>query len=449
LNILIIGGGKLGAELIDCLNKEDHNIALIDTNYKTVERFVGKYDILGVHGNGANIDTLREAGIEKTDILIAATASDEINVLSALIGNKLGARHTVVRVRAPEYSKQLVFMRKELGMSMMINPDAEAAREIARTLRSNRNVKMESFSRGRAELIELNVTSDFPFANLRLMDLYKIFKFKILVCAVLRGDDVHIPDGNFKIEVGDRIYVTASRTDLNELFQLLGFSKQRVRSAFIIGGGALGYYLAKELTESEIKVKIVDASEKRCVELSELLPEVSIVCGSGNDEALLFEEGIEKYDAVVTLTGIDEENIILALSAKYMGVPYVIAKVNNMSFIKLTDEKIDTVISPKAISANSIVKYVRSQEENVGEMLTFHKLVDNMVEAVEFVAQEDAKYLNIPLKNMKLKKGILIACIVRSGKVIIPGGGDVIEPHDNVIIVSKDRYLRNLEEILA
>ena len=448
MNIVIIGGGKLGAELIDCLSKEDHNIALVDTNYKTVEKFVGKYDILGIHGNGANIDTLREAGIEKTDILIAATASDEVNVLCALIGNKLGARQTVVRVRAPEYSKQLVFMRKELGMRM-INPDAEAAREIARALRSNRNVKMESFSRGRAELIELNVTADFPFANLKLMELYKIFKFKILICAVLRGDDVHIPDGHFKIEVGDRIYVTASRTDLNELFDLLGFSKQRVRSAFIIGGGALGYYLARELIESEIKVKIVDASEKRCVELSELLPEASIVCGSGNDEPLLLEEGLEKYDAVITLTGIDEENIILALSAKYMKVPYVIAKVNNMSFIKLTDEKIDTVVSPKAISANSIVKYVRSQEENVGEMLTFHKLVDNMVEAVEFVAQEDAEYLNIPLKSMKLKKGILIACIVRSGKVIIPGGADVIEPHDNVIIVSKDRYLRNLEEILA
>ena len=216
-----------------------------------------------------------------------------------------------------------------------------------------------------------------------------------------------------------------------------------------MGGGALGYYLAKELIENEIKVKVVDVSEKRCTELSELLPEASIVCGSGNDEELLLEEGIDKYDAVITLTGIDEENIILALGAKYMKVPYVIAKVNNISFIKLTDEKIDTVVSPKAISANSIVKYVRSQDENVGEMLTFHKLVDNMVEAVEFVAQEDASYLNIPLKKLKLKKGILIACIVRSGKVIIPGGDDVIESHDNVIIVSKDRYLRNLEEILA
>ena len=450
MNIVIIGGGKFGATLVDCLINEGHDIALVDTNYKLVESLVGKYDIMGICGNGANIETLKEAGAAKANILIAATSSDEINVLCALIGKKLGARHTVARVRAPEYSRQLVFMRNELGISMMVNPELETAQEISRILRSMRTVKIDSFAKGRADLIEMRVTDDSPFAGLRLWEFYKKFKIRILICAVQRGDEIHIPDGNFMIEAGDKIHITASHADLNDLFKLFGYEKQKVHSVLIVGGGTVAYYLARDLTDSGMRVKIIELSEKRCVELSEMLPKATIICGNGTDESLLTEEGIDNYDACIALTGIDEENIIISLCAKIRKIPYLVAKVNNASLLRVVNsENIDNAISPKAISANHVVRYVRSKQSDVsGAVQTLYKLVDNKVEAVEFIVKDDAKCIGIPLREMSLKPGILIACIVRSGKVIIPGGDDTIELNDNVVVVSSGRFLRNLDEIL-
>ncbi|MBQ0126339.1 MAG: Trk system potassium transporter TrkA, partial [Clostridiales bacterium] len=409
--IIIIGGGKLGATLVDYLSKEGHDIALVDTNYKLIESIVGRYDVMGICGNGSNIETLKEAGIEKANVLIAATQSDEVNVLCALIGKKLGARHTVARVRAPEYSKQLVFMRKELGISMMVNPELETGIEVSRMLRSMHTVKIDSFAKGRADLVELRVSEDSPFSGLRLWEMYKKFKFKVLVCAIQRGDDIYIPDGNFCLEPGDRIHITASHGDLDELFKLLGYSKQRVRSVLIVGGGTIAYYLARELLESGIRVKIVEMSEKRCVELSELLPGASIICGNGTNETLLTEEGIDGYDACVSLTGIDEENIIISLCARLRKIQNIIFKVNNSSLLRvINQDSMENAISPKNISANHIVRYVRSkQSDEGGAMQTLYKLVENRVEAVEFVVGEETACVGIPLRNMKLKKGLLIA----------------------------------------
>ena len=450
MNIIIIGGGKFGSTLVDFLTKEGHDITLVDTNYRLIESIVGKYDIMGVCGNGSNIDTLKEAGVAKANILISATHSDEVNVLCALLGKKLGARHTVARVRAPEYSKQLVFMRSELGISMVVNPDLEAANEIARILRSMHTVKIESFAKGRADLVELHLAEGSPFIGLRLWELYKKFKLKILVCAVQRGDDIYIPDGNFMLESGDRVHITASHSDINEMFSLLGFSKQRVRSVLIVGGGTLAYYLARELSESGTRVKIIELSEKRCAELSEKLPKVTVICGNGTDEAFLSEEGIDGYDACVSLTGIDEENIIVSLCAKYHKVHYVVSKVNNLSLLKLINsDSIDNAISPKAISANHVVRYVRSKQSDIsGSVQTLYKLVDSKIEAVEFVVHDESACIKTPLRDLKLKHGTLIACIVRNGKAIIPGGDDTIEPNDNVVVVSRELYLRNLDEIL-
>lgn len=451
MNIIIIGGGKFGSTLVDCLIKEGHDITLIDTNFKVVENILAKYDVMGICGNGANIETLREAGVAKARVLIAATSSDEVNVLCALVGKKLGAHHTVARVRAPEYSRQLVFMRNELGISMMINPEFETAQEISRVLRSMRTVKIESFSKGRADLVELRVTDDSPFSGLRLWEFYKKFKIKILVCAVQRGDEIHIPDGNFMIEAGDKIHITASHNDMGELFNLFGYEKQKVHSVLIVGGGTIAYYLARDLAESGIRVKIVEIDEKRCVELAEKLPKATIICGNGTDETLLTEEGIDNFDACIGLTGIDEENIIISMCARLRKIPYIIAKVNNASLLRvINSENIDNAVSPKTISANHVVRYVRSkQSDDSGAVQTLYKLVDSKVEAVEFVVREDSPCIGEPLRMMKMKPGILIACIVRGGKVIIPGGDDKIEPNDNVVVVSSGLFLRNLEEILA
>lgn len=450
MNIIIIGGGKLGSTLVDFLTKEGHDIALIDKNYKLVENLVGRYDILGVCGNGANTETLSEAGVSKANVVIAATSSDEVNVLCAMVAKKMGARHTVARVRAPEYSKQLTFMRQELGISMMVNPEFETAMEIARMLRSMRTVKIDSFAKGRADLVEIRITEDSPFSGLRLWELYKRFKFKILICAVQRGEETIIPDGNFTLEPGDRINITASHGDLDEMFKLLGYSKQKIHSVFVVGGGTIAYYLANELADSKIKVKIVEMDQKRCEELSNALPKAEIICGNGTDQALLSEEGLDDYDACVSLTGIDEENIVISLCARLRKVKNIIFKVNNISLLKaINQENMDNVISPKNVSANHIVRYVRSKQNSDGSSVqTLYKLVDNKVEAVEFIVSHDFGYTGIPLKSLKLKKGLLIACIVRDTKTIIPGGDTTIEPDDSVVIVSSGLYLRKLDEII-
>lgn len=451
MNIIVIGGGKLGASLVDCLVKEGHSIALVDTNYKLVEDLVEKYDILGICGNGSNVETLREAGIAKANILIATTSSDEVNILCCLIGKKLGAHHTIARVRAPEYANQLIFLRNELGISMVINPEFDAAMEIFRMIRSSRTLKIDSFAKGRADIVELKVGEESPFAGIRLSEISSKLKCKILVCAVKRGEDIFIPDGNFIIESGDIINITAATSELDKVFKILGYSKQRVRSVIIIGGGTIALYLARQLLENGIRVKIIETSEKRCEELSEKLPDAEIIHGNGSDEELLSEEGFESFDACVSLTGIDEENIIISLYAEAKNIPTIISKVNNTSLLNITNTlNIENPISPKAITSNYVVKYVRSKQNADGSSVqTLYKLAGNLVEAVEFIVPENSEYTGVPLKSLKLKQGILVACIVRSGKAIIPGGYDTIEPNDNVIVVSKEHYLRNLGEILA
>ncbi|MBQ9510690.1 MAG: Trk system potassium transporter TrkA [Clostridia bacterium] len=451
MNIIIVGGGKLGSALVDFLIKEGHDIALIDTNYNTVESLVGKYDILGICGNGANVETLRDAGIGKAQILIAATPSDEVNILCCLEGKKLGAHHTIARVRAPEYSKQLVFMRKELGISMVVNPELETAAEIFRMIRSSRTLKIDSFAKGRADIVEIKIADDSPFAGLQLLDINNKFKFKVLVCAVQRNNEIFIPDGRFRIEAGDKISVTASPSELDSMFKLLGYTKQRVRSVLIVGGGTIAIYLAQQLIENNIRVKILEMSEKRCEELSEKLPKATIINGNGSDESLLSEEGVEKYDACVALTGIDEENIVISLYAKAKKIPTIISKVNNSSLLRMINSlTLENTISPKQITSNHIARYVRSKQNDHGASVqTLYKLVENQVEAVEFIVSDNEKCIGIPLRNLKLKSGILIACIVRGGKTLIPGGDDTIEINDNVIVVSNGLYLRTLSEILA
>ena len=452
MRILIIGDGKVGSILIERLSKEDHDIVVIDTNPKVIENAVNSYDVMGVVGNGASYTILKEAEAEKADMIIASTNSDELNILSCLVAKKIGARHTIARVRNPEYSKQLQFLKYELGLSMVINPEFETASEIYRILRFPSAIKLDVFSKGKVEMAEVQIGENSILDNVRLIDLYKKIKVRVIIGAVQREDDVIIPKGNFVLKNNDIIHITASHKDLSEFLKELGIYKEKLKNIMIIGGGKIAYYLANMISETNMNVTIIEIDEKRCIELSEALPKARIVLGNGTDQLLLSEEGIYDADAVIPLMGIDEENIILSLYANKQNVPKTITKINNSSLVDLLGTvATGSVVSPRKITADRIVRYARALQNTEGSMVnTLYRIVNNKAEALEFLITDDTLHiLHIPLKDLKFKKSILVACIIRNNKLIYPSGMDTIEVGDNVIIISPaEQYIKEFKDIL-
>lgn len=451
MKILIVGDGKVGMTLTEYLSKEGYDIVVIDKDPDVINSVVNDYDVMGVCGNGASYDVLKEAEANKADILIAATSSDEINILSCLTARKLGAKYTIARVRNPEYSNQLLFMKDELGLSMVVNPEYETAREISRMLRSPGTISRDYFSKGRVELAEIKVKEDCILSGQSLASINKKHDIKILVCAVQRDQDVIIPDGNFVLKSGDKIHVTATPAELDNFLNLIGAIRKKIKRVLIVGGGKITYYLAHMLEEIGIAMKIIERDHGRCVELSNDLGKAEIICGDGSDQKLLLEEGIDQMDALVALTGIDEENIVLSMYASSLGLNKVITKVNHNSFIGLlANAGLESFVSPKFIVANRIISYVRAMKNASGSsgVQTLYKIVNNQVEALEFKVRENNKLTDITLKDLKLKPNLLIAGIVRDNKLIIPGGNDVIQKGDSVIVVTTNQYLGELEDIL-
>lgn len=452
MRILIIGDGKVGSTLIERLSKEDHDIVVIDTNPKVIENAVNSYDVMGVVGNGASYTILKEAEAEKADMIIASTNSDELNILSCLVAKKIGARHTIARVRNPEYSKQLQFLKYELGLSMVINPEFETASEIYRILRFPSAIKLDVFSKGKVEMAEVQIGENSILDNVRLIDLYKKIKVRVIIGAVQREDDVIIPKGNFVLKNNDIIHITASHKDLSEFLKELGIYKEKLKNIMIIGGGKIAYYLANMISETNMNVTIIEIDEKRCIELSEALPKARIVLGNGTDQLLLSEEGIYDADAVIPLMGIDEENIILSLYANKQNVLKTITKINNSSLVDLLGTvATGSVVSPRKITADRIVRYARALQNTEGSMVnTLYRIVNNKAEALEFLITDDTLHiLHIPLKDLKFKKSILVACIIRNNKLIYPSGMDTIEVGDNVIIISPaEQYIKEFKDVL-
>lgn len=450
MDIIIVGGGKVGSSLAGILC-EEHNITIIDTNESRIQTIINDSDVKGIVGNCLQTAILEEADVDKCKIFIALTDSDEVNILSCLIAKKMKARHCIARVRNPEFNKQLVFMREELGISMMVNPDYNSANEIAKVLRYPDAINIDNFAKGRVDLAEIRITSGSILENIALSQLSKRLRLDILICAVQRGDDVIIPNGNFVLHSGDKIHVTASHSNMVKFFKSISsaYREKRVKSAVLIGGGRVGYHLAQHLREMGAKVKIIEIDEKRCLELSERLDKVSIICGDGTDQDILREERVYDADAVVTLTGIDEENILMSLLAKNNGVNKVVTKVNRMNLMQLSETlNLDSVISPKSIMVDQILQYVRAKQNSTGNSVTtLYRLVNDRLEAIEFVVRENKDYLGVPLKKLKLRSGILIASIVRGNELIIPKGDDCILLNDSVVVVTTNRGFEDLKEI--
>ncbi len=452
MKIIIVGDGKVGMILTEYLSREGHDVMVIDHNPEVVEHAVSAFDVMGLSGNGANYNVLVEAGATRADLLIAATSSDEMNILSCLMAKKIGTQHTIARVRNPEYAQQLVFIREELGLSMIVNPEFEAAQDISRVLRFPSAIKLDCFSKGRVDLAEIRLPENGYLAGHKLSELYKICKEKVLICAVQRDDEVYIPDGNFMLQAGDRIHITGSHGALASFFKAIGMFKQKSKHILIIGGGKIAYYLARQLSDTGVDIRIIEQSEERCLELAEKLPRATIIHGDGTDHATLQEEGLASSDACVVLTGIDEENMILALYAQTLGVSKVITKIDRRSFADMAEHmQIDSFVSPKVITANRIIRYVRAMEfAKDADIKTLYKIVNGQVEALEFSIRQKAFYTDEPLKNLKFKKGMLIACIIRHGKVMIPNGESHLEVGDSVIVVTAtDGYVKQFEDIFA
>ena len=450
MKIIVVGCGKVGRTLAEQLCREDHEVVVIDTNPERIQSVSDDLDVMGVNGNGSSIGVLSEAGIEDTDILISVTGSDELNLLCCLIAKKVSQCQTIARVRNPVYHKELHFIKKSLGISMIINPELTSAMEISRILRFPSAIKLDTFSKGRVELLKFKAMPEFHLDGLSVMEMVEKFKSDILICGVERGEEVFIPSGSFVLKDNDLVSIIASPENSAMFFRKIGVHTHQVRSAMIVGGGTLGYYLAGLLLKMHIKVSIIDANKSRCEELSELLPEATIICGDGTDKKLLMEEGLEGAEAFVTLTNMDEENILLGLFAKRISKAKLVTKVNRLAFDEIIGGlDLGSVIYPKYVTANYILRYVRAMGNSLGSNVeTLYQILDNRAEALEFAVKEPSDVTGTTLSDLQLKDNLLIACINRGGAVHIPRGQDTIQVGDTVIVVTTVKGLKDLKDIL-
>ncbi len=452
MNIIIAGAGKVGSTLTRQLSSEGHDITLIDSKSDVLRNYVDRFDVMGVHGNCASMNVLEQAGIRGADLLIAATDLDEINLLCCTTAHGMNPKlHTIARIRNPEYSEQIYTMRDTFGLSMAINPERQAAAEIERLLKFPGFLRRDAFAKGRSEIVELRIDSSSKLCNVSLIEMAGIVKCKVLVCAVLRDGQAIAPGGNFVLKEGDRIFVTAPTENLAILLKSLGIITRRVRSCMLCGGGRVSYYLASALQKSGISVTIVERNFARCQELCDLLPDATVLHGNAGNTEVLDSEGLSKFDAVVTLTGEEELNMIVSLYAASTGVPQVITKLGQISNQGIIDSlNLGSVVCPKDLVANNIVRYVRAMQNQAGAAVSLHSIADGQVEAVEFLVDDSVRNCGVPLKDLKLKNNVLVASITYGSRTEVPNGNSVFGPGDSVVVVTTARgSVRQLNDIFA
>lgn len=450
MKIIIVGNGKVGFTLAEHLSKENHDVTIVDTDFDALKQSSDMLDVMCIKGNGASSTTLAEAGASTADVVIAATNMDEINMVCGQVAKRMGARYVIARIRNAEYTSDLAALKKDLGIDMIINPEQATATEISRLLRLPTAANIETFCRGRVELVGFRLQKDDFVVGKTLASL-KLHDIDILFCAVDRGSEVFIPHGNFELLEGDLVYMIGQPFGISRFFKQLGRYAPKIRNVFIIGGGRITHYLSAMLDELGKHTKIVEADAARCRYLAEVLPHSLVIHGDGTDQELLESEDMQHNDAFVALTGRDEYNLIMGLYAMQQGVPKVVVKSNRQNYAGIARSVgLDSVISPKLITANHILQVVRGLQNSKGSVMTcLYKIADNRAEAMEFVVNKTTRNLGVPLKDLKLKKGILIAVIVHDNQIIIPEGSTKIEAGDTVIIVSHDSGILDINDIYA
>lgn len=451
MNIIVVGLGKLGQKLVERLSCEkEHSITAIDLRRGILEDTVNTYDVMGVAGSGASMETLLEAGIEKTDILIAVTGSDELNLLTCMIARKLGGCNTIARVRNPEYKKEVQLFQEDFGLAMIINPEFTAAREIARLLRFPSAIQIDTFAKGRVEIMKFRLKAGSPLCDRKVADIADKLDCNILVCGVERGESAIIPGGDFVLKEGDFVSIVAAISDATHFIKRIGLKTDKVKNTLIVGGGNTTVYLAGLLLKAGIEVKIIEQNPARCEELCTLLPKATIINGDGTENRLLLEEGIATAESFVALTNMDEENVMLSLYAKTQMSGKVITKINRIAYDEvISNLGLDTIIYPKDITAEYILRFVRAKNNSIGSNIeTMHDILDGKAEALEFNIVQNSPIANRTLENLSLKDGILIACINRNGTIITPRGKDMLLPGDTAIVVTTDKGFTDISDIL-
>lgn len=452
MNIIIAGDGKVGSMLTRQLSSEGYDVTVIDSNSQVLQSSVERYDVISVHGNCASMGVLQQAGVKDADLLIAATSQDEINLLCCTTAHALNPKlHTIARIRNPEYTNQIYRMRDVFGLSMIINPEDRAASEIERLLKYPGFLRRDTFAKGRTEIVELRVEEGSKLCNVKLMDLKNIVKCQVLVCAVIRGGSTVAPKGDFILREGDRIFVTALSQNLTTLLKNLGILTRRVHSVTLCGGGKVSYYLAKRLQRAGIAVRILEKDRQHCQELCKKLPQAEILNGDISDQDLLTTEGLLRTDALVTLTGLDELNMIVSLYAAAQGVPQVITKVSHTSNRSVLGSlSLGSVICPRELVCSSIVRYVRAMENQTGAAVSVHSIADGQAEAMEFLVDENTRFCDTPLKDIKLKSNVLLVSISHGAVTEIANGDSSYHKGDTVIIVTNGReIIRQFGDIFA
>lgn len=450
MKIIIVGCGKVGSSLAEQLNQEGHDITLIDKNQQILERVSTNYDVMGIVGDGVSYHIQMEAGVKQADLLIAVTDSDEKNLLCCLMAKKAGDCKTIARVRNPIYYREMQYLREELGLSMIINPEKNAAHEMAKLIRFPSAIKVDTFAKEKVELMQVKIPVGSDLHQCAVMDISKKIGVDILVCAVERKDDVTIPDGKFVLQENDSISVIGGYHEVNRFFKKIGIPVPKVKKAMLIGGSRIAYYLSEMMLEYGIKVCIIEKEKERCEELSELLPKATIIEGDGTEKEMLEEEGIAQMDFFASLTNLDEENIMLGLYAKRYSNAKVVTKVNHLRFEDVISElNLGSIVYPKYLTANSILQYVRAKQNSYGSNVeTLYKIINNRVEALAFRVHESCPIIHRTFEEMELKSNTLIGCIIRDEAIIFPRGQDEIKVGDRVIVVTTHSGLNDIQDIL-
>ncbi len=452
MNIIIAGAGKVGKVLARQLTAEGHALTVIDRNSQILEDVVVRYDAIGVQGNCASKAMLLQAGVQEADLVIAATGADEVNLLCCMTAHGINPKiHTIARIRDPEYAEQVMTMRHTFPLSLTVNPEKQAAMEIERLLKFPGFLRRESFAKGRSQIVELRIDGKSKLKDVALMDMSSVVKCRVLVCAVLRDGQAMAPSGNFILQEGDRIFVTAPTSDLALLLKNLNIATRRVRRVLLCGGSRVSFYLAQQLAKDGISVLLLEKNREKCATLAEALPNADVICGDCSNQSILEDQGIDRCDAMVALTGLDETNMVLSLYGASRGVPQTVTKISREESSSIANTMaLGSIISPKELCSNIIVQYVRAMQNQTGAAVSVHAIADGQAEAVEFLVDESTPHCDMPLKDIQLKSDVLIASITHGTKSSVPNGDSRFLPGDRIVVVTSRRgMLRQLSDIFA